>query len=764
MIDSRKPDFADTPVAATRSVLNYAAKEDGGSPYVTIITPFYNTGPVFHETARSLLQQSFQQWEWLIINDVSTDETALAVLADYRESDPRIRVIDLPTNLGPGGARNAGYREAQAEYIVQLDSDDLLEPTAIEKWLWFLESHPEYAFVKGYVVGFDAEEYLWEQGFHTAKLFLTANQINSTCMVRKAVHTAVGGFDETIRGGFEDWDFWLRCANAGYWGGTVPEYLDWYRRRPSHGDRWATWDSGKHQQAFHRALQQKYADLWQRGMPDIPHRHQTPYENITDSLPFRNKLARSRPRVLLLLPWLTMGGADKFNLDLLKLLVEQHGYEVTIATTLEGRNEWAPLFAKYTSDIFLLSHYLRLADYPRCIHYLIESRQIDTVLISNSYLGYQLLPYLRAHCPNVVFMDYIHMEEEHWKNGGYPQASLNHAEELDLTVVSSEHLKGWMVKRGGDPTRIKACTTNIDSAVWDPSRYDRAALRAELGIAADESVMLYAGRICAQKQPQLFAQVMLRLSQQHAHFVCLVAGDGEDEPWLTDFVRRHHLQSVRMLGSVSNQRIAELLALSDIFFLPSQMEGISLAIYEAMAMGVVPVSADVGGQRELVAADCGFLIRRGPTEEDSYVDVLTTLLQKPHLRAEMGVAARQRICTLFRIEQMGKRMVSLMECAHQLAEAAPRPAIPVGLGRETAIQVIEHTRVERLAEQLWLEREMLLNNRPTRDQFGRYIVLKTVRGVKNMLRPVYRWSVAHGLDWLVPLRDQARMLLLRRVR
>jgi len=217
MIDPRKPDFTNTPISANRPSFSYAAVDGMAEPYVTVITPFFNTGAVFHETAQSVFQQSFQQWEWLIVNDASTDAHALAILKEYRERDPRIRVIDLPENVGAGSARNAGVRAARGPYIALVDSDDLLEPTALEKWVWLLESYPEYAFVKGYSVGFGAQDYLWWKGFQEPKAFLLENNSDLTSMIRKSVFEHVGGYDQMIRDGFEDWDFWLRCANDGYW-------------------------------------------------------------------------------------------------------------------------------------------------------------------------------------------------------------------------------------------------------------------------------------------------------------------------------------------------------------------------------------------------------------------------------------------------------------------------------------------------------------------------------------------------------------------
>ena len=251
MIDPETVPITPTPRPRTDGrVYDYAPADPAAPPAVTIVTPFYNTGAIFHETARSVMRQSFQQWEWIIVNDGSTDPEALALLDSYRNTDLRIRVIDHEVNQGLSAGRNTGYRAACAPYVVQVDSDDLLEPTAIEKWIWSLESYPEFAFVTGYSVGFGAQEYLWEQGFHNGGVFLEHNVVDATGAVRRDVHQAVGGYDETIRGGLEDWDFWLHCASEGYWGTTLPEYLDWYRRRENHGDRWDNWAEGEQETAF----------------------------------------------------------------------------------------------------------------------------------------------------------------------------------------------------------------------------------------------------------------------------------------------------------------------------------------------------------------------------------------------------------------------------------------------------------------------------------------------------------------------------------
>lgn len=760
MIDPKNPDYGNTPVSQKRPGFGYAPLEKHATPYVTIITPFYNTGPVFHETARSVLGQSFQQWEWLIVNDGSTNPDSLSVLDEYRNRDSRIRVIDLRVNCGPSVARNTGFNEARAQLIVQLDSDNLLESTAIEKWLWFLESYQWYGFVKGYSVGFGAQEYLWQRGFHDGEAFLSENLVDVTSMIRKSVHEATGGYDKNIRHGLEDWDFWLRCANAGYWGGTIPEYLDWYRRRPSHSDRWATWDEGERQRAFREQLRQRYPHLWNGGFPHIQLKHQMPYDSIRDELPCENRLLKDKPRLLMILPWLTMGGADKFNLDVLRQLVGR-GWQVTIATTLKGDSPWFPEFARYTSDIFILQNFLRLVDYPRFLRYLIQSRRIDVVLISHSELGYLLLPYLRSYHHDVVFVDYNHIEEEYYKNGNYPRAAVDYQDMLDLNIVSSEHLRSWMIKRGAAEERIRVCYTNVDPEEWCPDPEERSRVRSELGLDGAIPAILYAARICAQKQPRVFAETMLRLVQEGRSFVALVAGDGPDFEWLRSFVERRDLGGyVRLLGAVTNERVKQLMSASDIFFLPSQWEGISLAIYEAMAVGAAIVGADVGGQRELVTPECGVLIPRSDeeTEAQEYARILTKLLANPEWRQQLGQAARMRVSTHFRLDQMGERMVSLLAEAKQLHVKQPRQVPCRGLARACAAQAVEYTRLQAVADELWAESQRL--SAIVREVSERLVDPQTVRwrvlakhAVTQFPLPYYLRMLKGKLKLIVPASD-----------
>ena len=133
-------------------------------------------------------------------------------------------------------------------------------------------------------------------------------------------------------------------------------------------------------------------------------------------------------------------------------------------------------------------------------------------------------------------------------------------------------------------------------------------------------------------------------------FVLVVAGDGPDLDWLKTFIRKNRLErQVRLLGALANDDIRDLLAAADIFFLPSEWEGIALSVYEALACGVPVVGADVSGQAELVTPECGVLIGRGSEEDEArqYATVLAQLLDEPEQRKSMGRQGRQRIQNRF---------------------------------------------------------------------------------------------------------------------
>jgi glycosyltransferase involved in cell wall biosynthesis len=743
VIDPDHPDFASTPAAGDRPSFGYEPVATERDPCLTIVTPFFDTDPrIFEETALSVRRQSLQQFEWLIVDDGSTRQESLAALGRFDDADPRIRVLRHERNRGLPAARNTGIEHARSEFVLLLDSDDLLEPTAAEKWLWFLTSHPEHAFVKGFEVGFGDQEYLWSRGFHDGKAFRKENLASAIALVRKDAFERVGGYDESLVGGLEDWDLWLRCAAAGLWGGTVPEYLDWYRRRVGHSERWANWE-GKGQKDLRRAWRRRHPELWRGAFPDS--RGGSAGGGKVDLEPpsFENLLAKELRRLLLIVPYAPVGGAEKFNLGLVAQL-SRKGWETTIVTTLPGDHTWLPQFGRLTPDTFALSRFLQPADYPRFLHYLIRSRRPDAILVSNSQFAYAALPYLRQIAGGTPIADYCHMEEEGWLRGGYPRLSIENGKWLDLQITASRYLKDWMVERGAEPDRVQVCHINVEL----PERAGRPE-RSGLDLPADVPLVLYPCRLTEQKQPQVFAKTVQELRRRGEPFLAIVVGGGPYFSWLRTFVRRKRLKGhVRLLGRQSHRRVQELMAVADCVFVPSRHEGILLTFYEAMAAGVPVVGAGVGGQRELVTPECGVLVERADedTEVQRYADVLTRLLGDPQQRAEMGEAGRARIRAHFTLDRMGDRMDELLERSSQLAASTPRAAPTPEQARAAALAAV------RLAS--WAAAQA-----PGRQQLPERARLALYKSIAAVGLPLHRLAMRLGLHWIDRLRHRVAQAL-----
>ena len=126
-------------------------------PKVSVVMPVYNGEEYLAQAIDSILTQTFADFEFLIIDDCSTDGTA-SILAEYARRDSRIKILRQAQNLGVAGALNVGCRQAQGEYIARMDADDVSLPMRFEKQVRFLDAHPEIAVVGTAITVIDADD------------------------------------------------------------------------------------------------------------------------------------------------------------------------------------------------------------------------------------------------------------------------------------------------------------------------------------------------------------------------------------------------------------------------------------------------------------------------------------------------------------------------------------------------------------------------------------------------------------------------------
>lgn len=200
---------------------------------ISIIMGVYNGAQTLAQAIESILQQTFSDWEFIICDDCSTDNTK-EILSSYAEKDERFVIISNPQNMGLAASLNHCLQYVKGEYIARMDCDDLSAPDRFEKQQAFLSQNPEFDLVGTYMQAFDTSGNL---NVVEHKLLPTKYDVpkgapfaHATIMVKTSVLKELNGYKiskHTMR--TEDVDLWYRFFAAGYKGTSIPEPLYYVR-------------------------------------------------------------------------------------------------------------------------------------------------------------------------------------------------------------------------------------------------------------------------------------------------------------------------------------------------------------------------------------------------------------------------------------------------------------------------------------------------------------------------------------------------------
>ena len=187
---------------------------------VSIIIPTFNRSQFIGDAIDSILSQTYNNWECLVIDDGSTDDTA-SVIAKYCDSDARVTFSIRPETLpnGVNGARNYGVHLSKGDFIAFCDDDDFWLPDKLEKQIAIFKKHSDIGLVSGYI------EYVKTDGKRTSRVieqkenhgyvfesFLLKNRVSMiTPMIKRDVYEKVGKFNTDFKI-YEDWEYWRRVA------------------------------------------------------------------------------------------------------------------------------------------------------------------------------------------------------------------------------------------------------------------------------------------------------------------------------------------------------------------------------------------------------------------------------------------------------------------------------------------------------------------------------------------------------------------------
>jgi glycosyltransferase involved in cell wall biosynthesis len=193
---------------------------------VSIIVPCYLQAQYLDQALQSVLEQSYQDWECLIINDGSPDDTEV-VAKPWVAKDKRFTYY-FKDNGGLSQARNYGIERAIGDYILPLDADDYLSNNYIEHCVNEL-GNKNVKLVYGKVEQFGIRTGIWDLGLYHYHDLLVYNMIHCAAMYRKKDWQRISGYDEAMVLGLEDWEFWIRLLNEHDQGVLLKEITFFYR-------------------------------------------------------------------------------------------------------------------------------------------------------------------------------------------------------------------------------------------------------------------------------------------------------------------------------------------------------------------------------------------------------------------------------------------------------------------------------------------------------------------------------------------------------
>lgn len=202
-------------------------------PAVTVLMGIYNGARHLRDSLASIQAQTLADFEFLIIDDASTDDS-LSIVEAAAAGDARIRVLRNPVNEGLGAILHRGVREARAPIVARMDADDVAVPDRLRRQVQFLRDHPEVDVCGSYATDIDDEgRVLRERRVPVAhddivRLIWTCPLIHPTVAFRRDRILGVGSYLPSMRRR-QDYELWFRCVRAGLGFANIPEPLLLYR-------------------------------------------------------------------------------------------------------------------------------------------------------------------------------------------------------------------------------------------------------------------------------------------------------------------------------------------------------------------------------------------------------------------------------------------------------------------------------------------------------------------------------------------------------
>lgn len=601
-IDAATERFDSTGVIIDKQEWRYPSED--APLLVSVVIPCFNYGRYLEEAIASARSQTISSCEIIVVDDGST-EAATRALLDRLADDPGLHVI-RQDNQGLPTARNNGIAVAKGEYVCCLDADDLIEPTYLECAIAVLMADRAAGFAYSYVRMFGDVSEIWETREFDIQQALIANFTSVAAVFRRDDWREVGGYSPVMRGGFEDWEFWIRLGSLGRRGRVIAQPLFLHRR---HG-RTMTHDAKDRQEELQARMRSLNPEVFEnaslrrriRRVTAKPPRDPAAFAKLSSAIASRNK-----PGLLVVVPWLRRGGAEVLLHSILQGCLSD--WQVTLVTTEDDPHLMRTEFAALDSEIFHLHGTIDPKDRIAFLSHIATSRRVTHVLSSGSAWFLSNLPELkRGALASARVANILHNEVP----DSTFRAAVAAGAALDQHIAVSRRAATALAAAGVSPARTSEISNGIDAGPWRAAASHRAASRSGLGLLEADKLLLWVGRFAPEKRPEAFVHLVAALGDK-TDYRAIMVGEGPLEPAVDAAIARAGLGArVSRLGHRDASELGLLLAAADMLVLTSAIEGLPLVVLEALAVGCPVAATNVGDiSRVLQQSADGVLVDTG---------------------------------------------------------------------------------------------------------------------------------------------------------
>jgi glycosyltransferase involved in cell wall biosynthesis len=609
------------------SIKNVAWPRD--YPLVSVVIPCFNYGQYIEEAIDSVLNQTFQNFEIIIVDGGSTDTSTVQKLKSLNK--PRTTIYYREGQHLVGDNRNYGIEKAQGKYICCLDADDKLKPTYLEKGLFLAEAY-NFDIVYPSVQRFEGDNIIWSVNEVNFLSCADGDVLSTTAIFKKKAWETVKGYRDWGLGEHhvpEDWEFWVRLLGHGYRAKRIPEPLMLYRVHRNG----LTATNRKNLDEQKRLIREANEGLFeQQNLQKIKKLNNIRYI-VQDQFVNLVRDHSADKKILFALPFMITGGADTILLQVAKYL-SLNNFHISCITTIPVDEKWGDNTSRYeaiTKEVYHLYNFLENEEHWKdFIYYLIETRGIDILFIVGCEFVYHLLPQIKAKFPNIHVVDQLFNEFGHMKN------NRKYADFIYLNIVANTTIENLLIRQYHEQKdKVKVLIHGVDVQ----EEFNPASLNfPPANVLPDNKFIVgYFGRFSKEKCPDVFVDIIYAFKDKDdMHFV--MTGDGPEYSNVKKKIEQLSLtHKVYAPGFVDD--IRPFLCKTNVVVIPSKIEGIPIILLEGLSMGIPIVASNIGGMPSIITDyNNGFLCDHKNTR--AFIEKINLLYENRLLGSEMSKNAR----------------------------------------------------------------------------------------------------------------------------